>query len=118
MKTGKILSTVTTLMFRDKVPHLTISLAFFVDDDMSHGFISGEGIIWLAKIMHCFAINNLEEVLHEEIEIEQDSKETPMVVKSKYTGEILGTIDPISKNDLGALNTEYENYKMNTKETK
>lgn len=116
--TGNILGTITTIRIENGKPNLHISLSFLVDGSFEHGFISGEGFLWFAKILHAFSINNLEEIIREEIIIEQDSKDTPMTVKSKFTGETLGIIDPVSKDCINALNSEYENYKLDTKEKK
>lgn len=114
---GRIMSSVTTLRFQDKNPVLHISILYFIDKEASYGFMSGDGVIWLAKILHAFNINNLEELIYMDIEIEQDAKDKPMNVKCKDTGLSLGIIEP-DVQKVEALNSEHEVYKMNIKETK
>lgn len=110
---GYIISTVTTLKVQEDKPHLLISLAFFSPQAISHGFISGEGLVWLAKILYAFKVNNLEEVVGMDIIIEQDSKETPMKITCKDTQEVLGDIEG-SLEPMDAIGSTYEKYKLDT----
>lgn len=114
---GRILSTATTLRFEKDVPILHISIAFFVDKEVSYGFISGDGLLWFAKILHTFNINCLEELKMMDIEIEQDAKESLMSIKSKDTGLVLGDIEP-QKETINALNSQMEVHKLDTKGVK